>query len=130
MDCEQIICLRLSCIGTGNTEAWAVSQKRTANYSKEDWARYHEAHNAICRSFSDLRAAGIPTDDQRAFEQAVAYASLVDQWFYPCEAAQLAGLALCMRAMLAFGKPLMPLEKVQPITSFVLSKPSRQADNR
>ena len=36
----------------GKTEAFQEQARRTADYSQEDWKRYHAEHEALCRRFA------------------------------------------------------------------------------
>ena len=77
----------------GETREWAISAKRTSQYSDEDWARYQTEHDAICKGFADLARQDGEASSTTALHYARAYADLIDRWFYPCNPRQMAALA-------------------------------------
>ncbi|MEM7462679.1 MAG: MerR family transcriptional regulator [Pseudomonadota bacterium] len=88
----------------GKTDAWHISQRRTANYTKADWKAYHDAHHLICSRFAELAKAGIQPDDPRSMELSSEYAALINRWFYPCSIAHLGNLAQMYEADQRFRK--------------------------
>lgn len=74
----------------GGTEAYRESERRTAAYEKEDWARIQQEMDEIFRSFADCMELGPASPQAQA---------LVREWqefitanFYPCPKEVLAGL--------------------------------------
>lgn len=69
----------------GETEAWAESKRRTANYTKADWERISaetEENNQLVLAAMD---AGLPADSEQAMDAAEAARVLIDHWFYPLD---------------------------------------------
>lgn len=77
----------------GETEAWKISRQRTKNYSDEDWKCYHEEHRKICEALTGMMREGRDVSDSAVQESVADYASLIDRWFYPCDAAHMGRLA-------------------------------------
>lgn len=68
----------------GDTEAWQTSQRRTAAYSAQDWARIKEEADALEQGFADALRDGVPADDPRATDLAEAHRQHLVRWFYEC----------------------------------------------
>lgn len=77
----------------GHTDAYKESQRRTRGYSKEDWARIHEAESQVLTALADELARGTPATHERAMDLAEALRLHIDRWFYPCSHQQHAALA-------------------------------------
>lgn len=77
----------------GKTEAYAESSRRTARYTREDWARFAADQKAIFVGFADALAAGQAPDSPAALALAERHRLLIDRWFYPCDHATHRGLA-------------------------------------
>lgn len=82
----------------GKTEAFAESRRRTARYTKEDWARFHEEQKAIFVGFADALAAGRAPSSPEAITLAERHRLLIDRWFYPCDHATHRNLAYMYEA--------------------------------
>lgn len=82
----------------GKTEAWAISRKRTAKYTEDDWSAYREENDAVCKSLANLMAQGLDAEAPEVQRQVRAYSDIVDRWFYPCGAEQIGGLAAMYEA--------------------------------
>jgi MerR family transcriptional regulator, thiopeptide resistance regulator len=76
----------------GNSEVWAQSQARTAQYTKEDWLRIKAEAADVERRFAEAMAAGVPADDARAMDIAEEHRQHIGRWFYDCPPAMHAGL--------------------------------------
>jgi DNA-binding transcriptional MerR regulator len=88
----------------GSTDAYKESEKRTAKYTKEDWAQMSAKSEAIFKNFAELRNTDPASD---------AAQSLVRQWkeflcagFYDCTDEILAGLGEMYVADARFTKNL------------------------
>jgi MerR family transcriptional regulator, thiopeptide resistance regulator len=77
----------------GETDAYRESQRRTAAYTKDDWARMKEESDAGLRAFRDAMQAGSPADGEAARALAEAHRQLLNRWFYDCGYDMHRGLA-------------------------------------
>ncbi|HEX6135594.1 MAG TPA: MerR family transcriptional regulator [Longimicrobiales bacterium] len=77
----------------GETEAWRESQRRTKQYTREDWARIRAEDDGVMARFAELLAAGRDPDDPEAIALAEEHRQHISRWFYPCDAATHASLA-------------------------------------
>lgn len=68
----------------GGTDAYAQSAKRTASYTKDDWAAIKEEAASIDERFLALIADDIPVTDQRARDVVDAHRNHITKWFYDC----------------------------------------------
>ncbi|WP_313817076.1 MerR family transcriptional regulator [Citricoccus sp.] len=69
----------------GQTEAWKESQRRTAAYTQEDWAKISaetEENNQLILAAMD---AGLPADSEQAMAAAEAMRVHMDHWFFPID---------------------------------------------
>ncbi|VXC02751.1 MerR family transcriptional regulator [Citricoccus sp. K5] len=69
----------------GQTEAWKESQRRTAAYSQEDWARISAETEENNQLILDAMDAGLPSDSERAMAAAEAMRVHMDHWFFPID---------------------------------------------
>lgn len=68
----------------GDTDAYKESARRTARYTKEDWARFKAESEQIGGDAIALMDAGVAPDDPRAMDVAERARLQIDEWFYPC----------------------------------------------
>ncbi|MBN2405445.1 MAG: MerR family transcriptional regulator [Coriobacteriia bacterium] len=68
----------------GETDAYQESARRSARYSKEDWARFKAESDQINTDTAALMDAGVPATDPRAMDLAEQARLQIDTWFYPC----------------------------------------------
>ena len=68
----------------GNTDAYRESQRRTQQYSAEDWQRYRAENEALMSAFADALAAGSGASQSNVMDLAEQHRLLIDRWFYPC----------------------------------------------
>jgi DNA-binding transcriptional MerR regulator len=68
----------------GETEEWKQSQRRTAAYTKQDWAELQAAGTALNDEFRDAMHAGAQADSDRATEIAERHRQFITRWFYDC----------------------------------------------
>ncbi len=77
----------------GDTDAYKVSARRTARYTKEDWRRFRaesEEINADLIAAADRR---VPPTDPEVLKIAERARLQIDQWFYPCSREMHANLS-------------------------------------
>jgi DNA-binding transcriptional MerR regulator len=68
----------------GDTEAYKESARRTARYTKQDWARFKAESEDINGAIIALMEEGVPADDPRAMDAVDRHRRQIDEWFYPC----------------------------------------------
>lgn len=76
----------------GGTDAYKESQRRTRNYTSEDWERYKLEAEDINTRFATLMQAGSSTDSPEAQQLAKEHRQLISKWFYECSPQMHAGL--------------------------------------
>lgn len=77
----------------GETEAYRQSKKRTASYSKDEWAEIHSELDAIESDFADAMSRGVATDAGEAVALAERARKHIDRWYYTCSPAMHEKLA-------------------------------------
>jgi len=77
----------------GETDAYKESARRTARYTKDDWARFKAESEQINLAIVALMDQGVPADDPRAMDAVDRARLQIDQWFYPCSLEMHSGLA-------------------------------------
>jgi len=75
----------------GGTDAYKESKKRTANFSKEDWARIEKEREEVEGRLAELLRAGKTPESEEAMDAAEAHRRHIGN-FYPCPPAMHAGL--------------------------------------
>ncbi len=68
----------------GETEAYQESQRRAADYTKEDWARLKDEADQGLRAFADALRAGSPATGPEAMALAEEHRQYIGRWFYDC----------------------------------------------
>lgn len=68
----------------GETDAYKESARRTARYTKADWARFKAESEQIGADTAALMDEGVRADDPRAMDLAEQARLQIDHWFYPC----------------------------------------------
>jgi DNA-binding transcriptional MerR regulator len=68
----------------GDTDAYKESARRTARYTKEDWARFKAESDEIGSAAIALMDEGVAPDDPRAMDVVEKARLQIDTWFYPC----------------------------------------------
>jgi MerR family transcriptional regulator, thiopeptide resistance regulator len=66
----------------GDTEAWRQSQRRTSQYTKDDWRRIAAEGEEVTARFVGLKRAGTPADTPAAMDAAEAHRAQIERWFY------------------------------------------------
>lgn len=69
----------------GETDAFRESQRRTATYSKEDWARLKEDSDAALRDFAAALAGAVPASSDVGMALAERHRQFLCSWFYECD---------------------------------------------
>ncbi len=77
----------------GTTDAYRESERRTNNYSKEDWILIGKESEAVNQLFIDAMTAGYASDSAPAKAAAEEHRKQIDKWFYPCSYDMQTGLA-------------------------------------
>ncbi|MFI0735097.1 MerR family transcriptional regulator [Streptomyces sp. NPDC021225] len=68
----------------GGTEAYAESQRRAAEYTKEDWQRMQAEVADWTARFAALMEEGEPASGERAMDMAEEHRRHISTWFYEC----------------------------------------------
>jgi MerR family transcriptional regulator, thiopeptide resistance regulator len=68
----------------GGTEAYRQSQRRVANYTKEDWLRIKAEELEVRADLAAAFAAGSGPDSEEAMAAAEAHRQHISRWFYEC----------------------------------------------
>jgi DNA-binding transcriptional MerR regulator len=77
----------------GDTDAYKESARRTATYTKADWARFKAESEEINAAITALMDEGVEADDPRAMDAVDRARLQIDTWFYPCSHQMHVGLA-------------------------------------
>jgi DNA-binding transcriptional MerR regulator len=77
----------------GHTDAYRESQRRTQQYTAEDWKRYRDENASLMKAFATALAAGSGADEAAVMDLAEQHRLLIDRWFYPCSHEMHARLA-------------------------------------
>jgi MerR family transcriptional regulator, thiopeptide resistance regulator len=77
----------------GETEAWKLSQRRTAAYTKDDWITIKSEADGNIRDFAGALRAGEPATGTAAMDLAEAHRQHISRWFYECGYDMHRGLA-------------------------------------
>jgi DNA-binding transcriptional MerR regulator len=77
----------------GETDAFAESRRRTAEYSAADWAAAQEDARAVEQEFLACLDEEVPPDALRAAAAAVAHREAISRWYYSCSPEMQIGLA-------------------------------------
>jgi DNA-binding transcriptional MerR regulator len=68
----------------GDTEAYQESQRRTAAYTKDDWAALKAESDAGLRNYADAMRGGTPATSPVAMALAEVNRQFITRWFYDC----------------------------------------------
>ncbi|GGL89089.1 HTH-type transcriptional activator TipA [Streptomyces fumigatiscleroticus] len=68
----------------GGTEEYAESQRRAAQYTKEDWTRMQAEVADWSERYAALTAAGEPPSGEAAMDLAEEHRQHICRWFYEC----------------------------------------------
>ncbi len=77
----------------GNTEEYRQSKRRTASYSKDDWAVIHAELESIESDFADAMSRGVSVDAEETLGLAERARKHIDRWYFTCPPAMHAKLA-------------------------------------
>jgi DNA-binding transcriptional MerR regulator len=67
----------------GDTDAYKISARRTASYTKEDWARFKAEQDSLNDRMIAVFDAGAEPTDPQAMDIAEEARAQIDTWFYP-----------------------------------------------
>ena len=76
----------------GQTEAYAQSKRRTADYTKDDWLTIEAEQEEIGTRLVQAMQSDVPADSERAMDLAEAHRRSISRWFYECSPEMHAGL--------------------------------------
>jgi DNA-binding transcriptional MerR regulator len=76
----------------GDTEAWQESQRRTSQYSKDDWRQMKAESGRIEQGFVEAKTAGQAPQSAVAMDLAERHRAQITQWFYDCPPEAHSGL--------------------------------------
>ena len=76
----------------GDTGAYKESERRTANYSANDWNDLSAGMDAIMAGFAELKASGAAPDDEPARLQVEKLKQFITERMYTCTDEILSGL--------------------------------------
>lgn len=68
----------------GKTDAYKISQERTAKYTKEDWERINKVQMDNLKELCELYNAKVPPADPRVQEVVTKAQKFINDNFYPC----------------------------------------------
>jgi hypothetical protein len=68
----------------GGTDAYRESERRTASYSRVDWAEMRAELEALEQRLAWLMTSGLPADGEMAREAAEQHRRHISRWFYDC----------------------------------------------
>jgi len=66
----------------GETDAWKQSQRRTSQYSKEDWVEVKAEMDTVNAAFVEAKRAGLAPDSTQAMDAAEAHRRHIHDRFY------------------------------------------------
>jgi hypothetical protein len=66
----------------GETDAWKQSQRRTSQYSKEDWVEVKAEIDTVNAAFVEAKRAGLAPDSTQAMDAAEAHRRHIHDRFY------------------------------------------------
>ena len=76
-----------------DTDAYQESQRRTSEYTAEDWKRLKEESDAALVTVRDAMASGVPATSPEAMQLAESHRQFLTRWFYDCGYDMHRGLA-------------------------------------
>jgi MerR family transcriptional regulator, thiopeptide resistance regulator len=101
----------------GGTDAYAESARRTGQYSKADWQRFHDESADWGARISAVMSAGHAATSPEAMELAEEHRTQISRWFYECSYEIQTGLA---DMYLADERFMATYEKIKPgLTQFL-----------
>jgi DNA-binding transcriptional MerR regulator len=77
----------------GETDAYKESQRRTSEYTKDDWLAIKEQADSINRRLIDAMTSGAAADSVAAMDLAEEHRQHISRWFYDCGYDMQVGLA-------------------------------------
>ena len=77
----------------GDTDPYKESQRRTSQYSKDDWSSIQSDAQRHLDAFKNAMQAALAPDSEEAMAAAELHRLHIDTWFYPCSYEMQMGLA-------------------------------------
>jgi DNA-binding transcriptional MerR regulator len=77
----------------GDTDAYRESSRRAGTYTKQDWAKFKAASQAVNDRLAQAMKSGLSADTAEAMDAVEAHRLLINDWFYPCTTEMHVGLA-------------------------------------
>ena len=77
----------------GRSDAYQESQRRTKDYSEDDWKQLKAEQAAIYADAALAQAAGKKPSEEAVMDIAERHRLSIDRWFYPCSVAMHLALA-------------------------------------
>ena len=68
----------------GSSPAFGESQRRVAQYTKDDWLRLKKEAGDIVEGLAAAMRAGVPADSVQAMDLAEQHRQHITRWFYDC----------------------------------------------
>jgi len=90
----------------GDSEAYRESARRTASYTKDDWAAIGREVDEIYAGLVELMTVETPADDRAAAELVDRHRAHISRWFYECTPEIHAGLGQMYASDPRFGENL------------------------
>ena len=81
-----------ACKRWGDTEAYKESERRTANYSQNDWDKLSAGMDEIMAGFAQLKSTSTAPDDEPALKQVERLKQFITERIYTCTDEILSGL--------------------------------------
>lgn len=76
----------------GDTAAYKESDRRTSNYTADDWSKLSAGMDAIMADFAELKASGVSPDDEHTHLQVEKLKQFITERMYTCTDEILSGL--------------------------------------
>lgn len=95
----------------GNSDAYRISQERTANYKKEDWEKINQVQTENMKVLCELYNAGVAYDNPRVMQVVENAMNFISRYFYPCSVEIMSGLGtmyVCDERFTAFYEKFAP----------------------
>lgn len=95
----------------GSSEAYQISQQRTAQYHREDWERLNQLQIDNMKQLCDLYNDGTAYDDPRVMQVVENAMDFINQNFYPCSLeimSNLGNMYICDERFTAYYEKFSP----------------------
>ncbi|HVV77314.1 MAG TPA: MerR family transcriptional regulator [Mycobacteriales bacterium] len=95
----------------GETDAFRESQRRTASYTKADWARLKEEADSGVQGFASAMRDGVGAGSEAGMALAEQHRQFLSRWFYDCDHAMHRSLG---ESYVADGRFTATFDSVEP----------------